>query len=106
DDESFEVREKASADLRALDRHAEAVMRKALETTESAEVKKRLEKLLERFEQNSLLREEVLAVRAVEVLERIGNAEAKEVLRGLAKGDESARLTEVARAALNRLEGR
>ena len=68
DDDEFEVREKASAALRALDRGAEPAMRKELVRTTSAEVKRRLEKLLERFDNNSLSSEELLAVRGVEVL--------------------------------------
>jgi Tol biopolymer transport system component len=106
DDDEFEVREKASAALRALDRAAEAPMRKALAETKSAEVKQRLERLLERLERTTIPPEELLAIQAVEVLERVGSAEAKDVLRGLAKGDESARLTQEAKAALGRLSAR
>jgi tricorn protease-like protein len=103
DDDEFEVREKASAALRLLDRAPEAAMRKAAEGTKSAEVKRRLEKLLDRLDSTVLPPEELLAIRAVEVLERVGSAEAKEVLRGLAKGYESARLTREAQAALGRI---
>jgi hypothetical protein len=106
DDDEFEVREKASAGLRTLDRAAEAPMRKALAETKSAEVRQRLERLLERLDRKTIPSEELLAIRAVEVLERVGSAEAKDVLRGLAKGDESARLTQEARAALERLSPR
>jgi hypothetical protein len=42
-------------------------------------------------------------VRAVEVLERVGTPQAREVLRDLAKGAPSAWLTREARAALTRL---
>jgi hypothetical protein len=106
DDDDFEVREKASAALRMLDRVPEEAMRKALEGTKSAEVKQRLERLLDRLENTTIPAEELLAIRAVEVLERVGSAEAKDVLRGLAKGYESARLTREAQAALGRLSTR
>jgi dipeptidyl aminopeptidase/acylaminoacyl peptidase len=106
DDDDFEVREKASAALRMLDRIPEAAMRKAVVGTKSAEVKQRLEKLLERLDSTTIPPEELLAIRAVEVLERVGSAEAKEVLRGLAKGHESARLTQEAKAALGRISPR
>jgi hypothetical protein len=45
-------------------------------------------------------------LRAVEVLERIGNAEARRVLEALAKGAPEARLTREARTSLERLLGR
>jgi hypothetical protein len=106
DDDDFEVREKASAALRMLDRVPEAAMRKAVVGTKSAEVKQRLEKLLGRLDSTTIPPEELLAIRAVEVLERVGSAEAKEVLRGLAKGHESARLTQEAKAALGRISPR
>jgi hypothetical protein len=106
DDDDFEVREKASAGLRILDKAAESAMRQALEKTKSAEVRNRLEKLLERLDNHSIPPEELLVIRAVEILERAGGGEAVDVLRGLAKGAESARLTREARAALARLSAR
>jgi Tol biopolymer transport system component len=106
DDDDYEVREKASAGLRTLDRTAEAPMRKALTETKSAEVRQRLERLLERLDRTTIPPEELLAIRAVEVLERVGSAEAKDVLRALTKGDESARLTQEAQAALGRMSPR
>jgi hypothetical protein len=106
DDDDFEVRQKASEELRQLGELAGPAMRAALDKTASAEVRRRLEKLLERLEGAPVPAEELLAVRGVEVLERVGSPEAKELLRGLAKGYESARLTREARSALERLGGR
>jgi hypothetical protein len=45
-------------------------------------------------------------VRAVQVLERIGNAQARHLLNDLAKGDTGARLTRYAQEALDRLGGK
>jgi hypothetical protein len=45
-------------------------------------------------------------VRAVEVLERIGDAEARRLLEALARGEPEARLTKEARAAAERLARR
>jgi hypothetical protein len=106
DDDDFEVREKASESLRQLNELAGPAMRQALEKTSSAEVRRRLERLLERLDNAPVSAEELLAVRGVEVLERIGSPAATEMLQGLAKGHESARLTREAKAALERLSGR
>ena len=48
--------------------------------------------------------ETLQALRAVQVLERIGTAEARRLLKQLAQGLPAARLTEEAKAALNRLD--
>ena len=50
--------------------------------------------------------ESLRAVRTIEVLEHIGDAEAKKVLESLAGGIDGARLTEEARASLARLNQR
>ena len=50
--------------------------------------------------------EQARALRAVEVLEHVGTAEAKRVLETLAAGAAEARLTQEARASLRRLDAR
>ena len=50
--------------------------------------------------------EEMQALRAVEVLEMIGTAEARKVLEGLARGAAECDLTREAKAALERLARR
>jgi hypothetical protein len=65
----------------------------------SLEVHQRIERLLARIKPETWR-----DLRAVEVLERIGSPEAKQVLESLAKGAEGARLTREAKASLERLK--
>ncbi len=50
--------------------------------------------------------EQLQMLRVMEVLEHIGTAEARQVLAGLAKGAPEARLTQEAKASLERLAKR
>ena len=103
DSDSFDEREKATADLEALGRQAEAAMHKALAAGPSAERKKRIEGLLEKLRVKMPPREMVRPLRAVEVLERLGTPEARKVLEVLAKGRSAEPLTQAAVEALDRL---
>jgi hypothetical protein len=58
---------------------------------------------LERLAEAPPSAERTQALRAVEVLERVGSREAREVLRALAGGAPDAELTQQATAALARL---
>jgi WD40 repeat protein len=105
DAEEFQEREDATASLIRAGKAAEGAVKKALDGKPSAEAKQRLEFILTKM--SGKLGpdiEEVLQVRGVELLERVGTAEARKVLEELAKGGES-RLTQEAKAALGRLEG-
>ena len=66
-------------------------------------VRRRAELLLKKLADGTLPPEELRAVRAVEVLERIADAEARRVLEDLAGGPPEAPVTREARAALQRL---
>src|SRR5262249_55322438 len=103
DDDVFEVREKATAELKKFGEQAEAALRKALAAGPSAEVRLRLESLLEKLGDPSSSAQRLHALRAVEVLDFIGTPEAQEVLKTLSKGAPEARLTQEAKAALERL---
>src|SRR5262249_44026058 len=97
------AREAASRDLARLGGAAEAELRKALAAPPSEEARKRLEALLKGLTVFVTDKEEPQQLRGVQVLERVGTKEAKEVLQALAKGVPGARLTRDAQLALERL---
>jgi RNA polymerase sigma factor (sigma-70 family) len=99
----FEVRRQAESDLEGLGELAEPALRQALADGPPVDLRKRLERLLENLSgavhRAGLLRE----LRAVEVLELIGSAEARQALQTLAGGMPGARLTREAAGAIRRL---
>jgi HEAT repeat protein len=101
--DSFAVREKAAAELEKLGEGAGPGLRKALASEPTAEVRRRVEGLLDRQQWPASAPEAVRGLRAVEALERIGTPEAREALKGLAGGIPEAVLTRAAQAALERL---
>jgi hypothetical protein len=106
DSEHFAERERASQALEGLGEAAEPALRKALEAPASPEVRRRVEDLLERRGRQGLSAERLRELRAVELLESIGTAEARQVLGVLAQGERQAGLTREAKAALERLARR
>jgi RNA polymerase sigma factor (sigma-70 family) len=102
DSDDFVVREKATQELTALGDRAESVLRKALPKA-SAEARRRIEDILVRIDPASSL-DLLRGLRAVEVLEWLGTADAQQVLKILADGDPNARLTREAKAALLHLQ--
>jgi WD40 repeat protein len=107
DSEDFPVRQMAVRELEAMGAAAEMPVRAALAAKPSAEVRVQLEQLLPRFEASLTESPARLqALRAIELLERIGTLEARDVLQTLAAGASGARLTHEARAALQRLTNR
>jgi WD40 repeat protein len=100
--ERFAERQQAAEALDKLGVSARPALRKALEGKPALEVSRRIELLLERPDRSSSPQ----ALRAAEVLEHIGTAEARRVLETLATGAPEARLTISARAALERLSSR
>jgi WD40 repeat protein len=103
DSAEFAVRRQAMEDLEKLGDLTEPALRKALESKPSLEVVKRLEELLQKLEGRVLAAEQVRTLRALEVLEHIGSAAAREVLEGLAKGAPGDLVTREAKASLERL---
>jgi WD40 repeat protein len=98
-----DVLKQATEELTKLAELAEPALRKALTTNPPAEVKQRVENLLRALGDPKLAAERLRSVRAIEVLERIGTPEARQVLEGLAKGAPGARLTQESQAAVQRL---
>ncbi len=102
DNEDFDRREQASKGLAKIGRPAAPALSAALKDA-SAEKKRRLSDLLDALKVTGPRPEMLRPTRALELLERIGTAEAKEVLADLAKGDPDAPLTREASATLKRL---
>ena len=103
DDDDFATRERAQAELARLGKHIEPALRRALAGKPSAEAQRHLEELLQAMTGDRFVPEMARGLRGVEVLEGIGSAAAKDVLRELAKGVPDAELTVEAKAALARL---
>ncbi len=106
DSPQLRVRQKAGDALEKLGEAAEPALRKALAGKPSLEVRRRVERLLKLLEGPVPSGARLRRLRAVEVLERIGTPEAREVLQMLAKGAPEARLTQEAKASLERLAKR
>jgi WD40 repeat protein len=105
DSDQFETRDRAARELRALDRQAEATLRKALAGKPTPEAHRSIEEILAHLEtmpDSDRMRE----ARAVEALERSRHADALPLLETLATGAPEARLTQEARLALERLKRR
>jgi hypothetical protein len=102
--DDFAARKKAAAELEAVADRAEPVLRKVLAENPSAETKRQIEHVLELARPSAPQRRR--EARAVEVLERLGTPEARELLAALAGGDKESFLTREARAAVGRLRGR
>jgi hypothetical protein len=105
DDDSFKVRERAMRELTDAGPDAADALRAALAIDPSVEKKGRLEKLLARLGKGGDP-ERLRCLRAIEVLERIGTAQAKDALRRLAEKDIGTALREEIRASLRRMDKR
>ncbi len=103
DSDQFEEREAAAAELRKLGTGAVPVLRKALGENPSVELRRRLEMLLEEAGDSLASPARLRAMRAIEVLERINDAEARALVKRLADGAEGAGLTEEAQRTWRRL---
>jgi WD40 repeat protein len=105
DHEEFARREAAFRQLWELEELAEPAVRAALQGNLAAEPRRRLKRLIE----ISLVvrsSEKRRHLRAIEVLEHIGSAEAQRILTRLAGGAPESRLTQEAKASLERLARR
>jgi hypothetical protein len=106
DSDRFEVRQKASQELEALGELAVAPLLKARGGALPAEARRRVEALLEKLQAPVPAGEALRGLRAVEVLEHAGTAEARQLLEKLGQGTPESRLTQEAKAALRRLPSR
>lgn len=99
----FDVRKLATQSLERLGELSETALRKRLADNPPLEVRQRVDQLLEKLAGPVTDPERLRQLRAIEVLELIGTAEARAVLETIAKGAPEARLTQDAREALERL---
>ncbi len=108
DDGEFATRQKAIRELEKLGDRAVPAYCRTLEGKPSIETRRRLEDLLEKSGPAwwDVSGERLRSLRAVEVLELAGTKDARETLATLAGGAGGARLTEQAKAALERLANR
>jgi WD40 repeat protein len=83
DDDAFTVREEASGQLDRLGDKAETMLRQALTGKLSLEARRRVERLLEKHQKAAPASDNLRAIRAVEVLERVASPEARELLKTL-----------------------
>jgi hypothetical protein len=107
DSEAFADREAAEAALTQLGRPVEAELRKALAGTPSAEVKRRVGRILEQWAPSvapEYPAEEARELRAVWALELAHTPEAERLLAAWVKAQVGRRLCEEAAAALKRLQ--
>jgi RNA polymerase sigma factor (sigma-70 family) len=102
DSDDFQTRTKATQELEKIVDGAEPALRKKLAEKPSLETRQRIQQVLSKLDPAASA-ERLRALRAIQVLEYAGTAEAKEHLRVLTKGVAEAQLTREAKAALLRL---
>jgi hypothetical protein len=101
-DEDFATRAKATGELEKIDERLLPMLEKALATDPSPESRQRLEELRGKLTGRVTQGERLRVLRAIEVLERIGTPEAKELLSAIGEWSASAPLSGQARASLER----
>jgi hypothetical protein len=98
DADDFAVREKAAGELEKLGPAARPALQKSLKGQPPLELRRRIERVLERLPD-----ERLQAWRALEVLEHIDTPESRQLLEKLAAGPADAYLTKEAKAITRRL---
>ncbi len=106
DSSNFAKRSTASRELEKLGELAVPALQKLLETQPSLETRRRVEFLVENLTGQHLSPTQIRTVRTIEVLERIGTSEAREMLARLAAGAAGSLTTREARLSLQRLSAK
>jgi hypothetical protein len=100
----FDFSEQAYAELARMGDLAAVALQKALEDKPTLEVRRRIERLLERLASAQELPAGLpRALRALEVLEQLATPEARQAVKGIAGGAAGALLTRKAWEMLNRM---
>jgi WD40 repeat protein len=105
-DTRFSLREKALRELENLADLAEPAVRRALAGKPPLETERRLKQLLGKIEKGIGKQRRLQRLRGIIVLEQVGTAEARALLRAWAEGGAEAPSTAQTRAALRRLATR
>jgi hypothetical protein len=106
DGDTFAERERASRALAELGERIGPDLERALKKRPSAEMRRRLLRLLDQMQDRPFAGEELRAWRALEILEQMVSPEAERLLARLAdRGAVAARFTREARIVLGRLQG-
>jgi WD40 repeat protein len=106
DSDAFDLREKATAELKELGPQAASSLREALKKPVSAEARSRIQQVLDGLGRRApgAVDEVDRLAQAVKHLEAIGKPEARQALRELSRGDTGLSVTRLAQEALERLE--
>ena len=106
DADSFETRERATADIKKLGLSAEPALREALKGSVSEEVRNRIERVLKAMNEGrkGVADDGGRLRRVVKALEVVDTADACKALREFARGDAGMTVTKLAREAVERLE--
>ena len=100
----FAVREAASQAILGLDEQAIPYLEKTMKSPDSLEVRFRVQRILEQKQRVAITPDQLRQIRAVMVLEGIGDSESKNLLKRWAGGPAGALLTMEATAAVKRLD--
>jgi RNA polymerase sigma factor (sigma-70 family) len=104
DSDQFAVRQAAEEELMKKGAAGvEPALRQALAGNPTPETRRRMEKIIEALERRPVSGELLRGLRALEALEYAGTPEARRVLEALSQGTAEARLTQEAKACLERL---
>jgi WD40 repeat protein len=105
DADEFDVREKATAELKELGPQAASSLREALKKPVSAEARNRIQRVLDSFGKRppGAVDEGERLRQAVRLLEAVGTPDARQALKELSRGDAGLTVTGLAQEALERL---
>jgi len=103
DSNQFAVRQNVTEGLESLGMIAEAPLKEALAAKPSLELRQRIERLLALLTKRGTQGEELRRVRALEVLEHINTAAARDVIAAVAEGQANLLAAAEAKASLERL---
>jgi WD40 repeat protein len=105
DHDRYEVRERATEELKALEEQAVPALQKALALDPSAELRRRAKRVLDQRGNPITSPKKLQLLRTVTILEQVATPQARKLLALQASGDPAALVTVRAKAALERLDG-